>query len=135
MTIAEMIKLGIKGFKPSDIRKINESGIATSEIIDLAENGYSSADVSELIQLAGEAEQVQPGNIEQTEPSGPAESSGYEGEKQDEYKAKYEAQTAELEHLKKQLEAAQNQNASRNLGTADQTSTAEKLHEIFKNIY
>ena len=63
MKIADMIKLGVKGFKPSDIKTINESGIDTESIINLAENGYSVTDVSELISLAQtSAESLQPGN-------------------------------------------------------------------------
>ena len=136
MNLAEMIKLGVKGFKPADIRKINESGIPTDQIIDLAKNGYSTADVNELIALAGEGEKVQPGNEEKQEPSGPVVTSqGNEGELQDDYKEKYEAQAAELEKLKKSLKEVQDQFASQNLGPADPEEPRKQVQEIFKNIY
>lgn len=136
MTIAEMIKLGIHGFKPADIKEINAAGIATDQIIDLAKNGYSTADVKELISLAGEVETVQPGNEEQPEKLGPADQTGNEGDTgNDEYKKQLEAQAAELEKLKKQLETAQNKNASRNLGPGTPEDPEEKVKEIFKDIY
>ena len=135
MTIAEMIKLGVKGFKPSDIREINESGIPTDQIIDLAKNGYSTADVKELITLAGESGKLQPGNGEQNEPSGPVVPPVNEGEGQDDYKLKYEQQAAEMEKLKSALKEVQNQFASQNLGTEVQEDPRQKLQEIFKSIY
>ena len=36
MKLTDMIKMGMKGFKPSDIKQINESGIPTEEVIKLA---------------------------------------------------------------------------------------------------
>ena len=135
MNLAEMIKLGVKGFKPADIRKINESGIPTDQIIDLAKNGYSTADVNELISLAGESEEVQPGNNEKHEPSGPVVPQENEGDKQDDYKEKYETQAAELEKLKKSLKEVQDQFASQNLGPADPEDPRKQVQEIFKNIY
>ena len=33
MKLTDMIKMGMKGFKPSDIKQINESGISTEEVI------------------------------------------------------------------------------------------------------
>ena len=135
MTIAEMIKLGVKGFKPSDIREINESGIPTDQIIDLARNGYSTADVKELITLAGKSGQLQPGNGEHIEPSGPVVPLEHEGAEQDDYKIKYEQQAAEMEKLKSALKEVQNQFASQNLGTEVQEDPRQKLQEIFKSIY
>ena len=135
MTIAEMIKLGVKGFKPSDIREINESGIPTDQIIDLAKNGYSTADVKELITLAGESGQSQPGNEEHSEPSGPVVPPENKGAEQDDYKIKYEQQAAEMEKLNSALKEVQNQFASQNLGTEVQEDPRQKLQEIFKSIY
>ena len=137
MKIADMIKLGVKGFKPSDIKTINESGIDTESIINLAENGYSVTDVSELITLAqASAETLQPGNVGQADPQVPADHPGTEGAKQDDdYKEKFKAQEVELENLKKQLEAAQNRNSQLNLGGSEPKDNRTTVQEIFKNIY
>ena len=135
MKIAEMIKLGVKGFKPSDIKQINESGIATDEIISLAENGYSASDVNELITLARESGAVQPGNDEPKAAQEPAQLSGHEGEQAAYDNEELKAKDAEIEKLKKTLEAVQNQNSSRNLGPAEQKDPREGIREIFKGIY
>ena len=136
MKLAEMIKLGMKGFKPSDIKQINESGMSTDEIISLAESGYSITEVNELISMAGNDESLQPGNEALTDQHGPADPAGNEGDKQtDEYKQQIADQNAELEKLKKTLEAVQNQNSRKNLGSADPEDSEKQLQEIFKNIY
>ena len=135
MKIAEMIKLGVKGFKPSDIKQINESGIGTDEIISLAENGYSAKDVNELITLAQESGAVQPGHDEPIAAQEPAQLSGHEGEKTVYDNEEIKAKDAEIEKLKKTLEAVQNQNSSRNLGPAEQKDPREEIREIFKGIY
>ena len=136
MKLAEMIKLGVKGFKPSDIRMINDSGIDTDTIINLAENGYSAGDVSELITLAQEsAESVQPGNMEQADPQEPADHSGDEGAKQDDYIEKINAQEMELTKMKKMLEAAQTQNSQKNLGGSEPKDNRKEVQEIFRQIY
>ena len=136
MTIAEMVKLGVKGFKPADIRSIQESGIDVKEIISLAENGYSAADVNQLIELAGTGEQVQPGNDAKTDPSGPEESAGNEGDKsRDDYKNEIAEKDSEIEKLKKALNAAQKQNSTKNLGDPDPIDNRTTLQNIFKGIY
>ena len=136
MNLIEMVKLGVNGFKPSEIKKINESGIATDDIISLAKNGYSADDVNELITMASQQTgSVQLGNDEHTEPSGPADPSGYESDKQAEYIEKINAQEAELEKLKKTLEAVQTQNSSKNLGGAEPKDPRKDVQEIFKQIY
>jgi len=135
MKIAEMIKLGVKGFKPSEIRSINDSGISTDEIISLAESGYSASDVNELITLAQESGAVQPGHDEPTAAREPAQLSGNEGEKEAVYLDKIKAQDAEIEKLKATLATVQNQNTSRNLGPKEQPDPRKEIREIFKGIY
>ena len=134
MKLTDMIKMGMKGFKPSDIKQINESGIPTEEVIKLAENGYSVSEVNELISMADKEPEVQPGNNEQNEASEPVlESSGTEGEKTSE--DIMQEKESEIENLKKQLQAAQLQNTQRNLGPADPQSAEDKVKEIFKQLY
>lgn len=137
MKIAEMIKLGAKGFKPSDIRDLSGSGMSTDDVIKLAENGYSVADVRELINLAGSEETVQPGNEEPTEQQGPAALSGNTGEDngQPDYKETIKAQQDELDKLRRSLETLQQENSRRNLGGTEQKTSREKVQEIFRQLY
>lgn len=140
MNIAEMIKLGMKGFKPSDIRSINESGIETKDIISLAENGYKAADVNELIAFAKEnakqtAEQpvVQP-ETSGDEPQGPADHTDT-GAGNVDYDTQLAEQNTEIANLKKQLAAAQRANSQRNLGSAEPVNPRSAVQEAFKQIY
>lgn len=135
MKLTDMIKLGIKGFKPAEIKQLNGSGIDTDEIIKLAENGYSVGEINELITLSAESEEVQPGNEGQQDTHGPEENAGDKGAKQDDYIEKINAQEKEIAGLKKTLEAVQNQNASKNLGAAEPKDPRKELQEIFKSIY
>lgn len=136
MKLAEMIKLGVKGFKPSDIKAINESGISTDEIINLAENGYSTADVNELIALAGSGEELQPGNNAPSEPQGPAVPAENNGEEsKDDYIEKIREQDAKIVNLTKQLEAAQTQNSRRSLSQPNQITPRDQIREAFMQIY
>lgn len=140
MNIAEMIKLGMKGFKPSDIRSINESGIETKDIISLAENGYKAADVNELIAFAKEnakqtAEQpvVQPETSED-KPQGPADRTDT-GAGNVDYDKQLAEQNTEIANLKKQLAAAQRANSQQNLGSAEPVDPRSAVQEAFKQIY
>ena len=140
MNIAEMIKLGMKGFKPSDIRSINESGIDTKDIISLAENGYKAADVNELIAFAKEnakqtAEQpvVQPETSED-KPQGPADHTDT-GAGSVDYDKQLAEQNTEIANLKKQLAAAQRANSQQNLGSNEPANPRSAVQEAFKQIY
>lgn len=134
MNIAEMIKLGMKGIKPSEIKELKESGMTAEDCIKLAENGYSVADMKELVSLAGDDKTVQPGDEDQKEPVGPqVNESGHEGDEGNEDKLK--EKDAELEKLKTELAAAQEKNSRRNLGTEGEKDPREELKEIFRNIY
>lgn len=135
MKLTDMIKLGMKGFKPAEIKQLNTSGIASDEIIKLAENGYSLDEINELISLSGEEEEVQPGNEGGQEPHGPEETTGDKGDEQVDYKEKLTAQEKEIAELKKTLEAVQNKNAASDLGKADPKDPRKELQEIFKSIY
>lgn len=136
MKLTDMIRLGVKGFKPAEIKQLNGSGIETDEIIKLAENGYSLADINELITLSGDEEKVQPGNEgDEQEAHGPEQNAGHEGDKQDDYIEKINSQEKEIAELKKTLQEVQNKNASSNLGPADPKDPRKELQEIFKSIY
>ena len=135
MKLTDMIKLGIKGFKPSDIKQINESGMPTDEVIKLAESGYSVSEVNELISLADKEPEVQPGNEEQNNASGPVQGTAQEPKVQEPSEDIVQEKESEIENLKKQLQAAQLQNTQRNLGPADPQSAEDKVKEIFKQLY
>lgn len=132
MKLSEMIKLGLNGLKPADIKEINEAGISTDDAISLTKNGYSIADMKELITLAGTEEEVQPGNEVTTEQHGPAVPTENKGDDGNDDKLK--AQESEIEKLKTALKQMQEQNTTRNLGTV-QEDPDQKLKEIFKGIY
>lgn len=136
MNIAEMIKLGMKGFKPSDIRSINDSGIETKDIISLAESGYKAADVNELIAFAKETAETkaeQPVSQE-LEPHGPADTPA-QGEQKTDYDKQLADQSAEIAKLKQQLAAAQKANSQQNLGSAEPVNPRQAVQNIFKEIY
>lgn len=133
MKLSEMIKLGLNGLKPSDIKEINEAGISTDDAISLTKNGYSIADMKELITLAGTEEQVQPGNEEPKIQQGPAEPSEHEGDNGNDDKLK--AQESEIEKLKTTLKQMQEQNTTRDLGKTPVQSPDDKVKEIFRGIY
>ena len=135
MELTKMLKLGAKGFKPADIKRIGESGINTDEIITLAESGYSSADVDELIKLASESGALQPGNEADNKEPVPTGKDN-EGDQGIDYKSEYEAKLKELEEVKKSLKQVQNDFASKDLSGVIPTKTArEVIQEAFKNLY
>ena len=133
MKLSEMIKLGLNGLKPSDIKEINEAGISTDDAINLTKNGYSIADMKELITLAGTEEKVQPGNEVTMEQHGPAVPTEHEGDNGNDDILK--AQESEIEKLKTALKQMQEQNTTRDLGTVPVQSPDDKVKEIFKGIY
>lgn len=133
MNLADMIKLGLKGIKPSEIKELNASGISADDAINLAKNGYTVTDMKELISLAGDDMQVQPGNNEPNGSQGPAIPSGNEGDKGNDDITK--ALEAENEKLKADIKKLQSQNASRNLGAPEPVDNRKQVQEIFKSIY
>lgn len=137
MGIADLIKLGAHGFKPSEIKEFKEKGISSEEVIRLSENGYTAADINELITLSGEGVSVQPGNEGAQNPPGPAEEPGNEGaEDKPDYKAQAEAAAREAEELKKKLAEAQARNSARDLSGGAPVKTArEQVQEAFRQIY
>ena len=135
MKLTEMIKLGSRGFKPSDIKELEQAGVQTDDVINLAENGYSAADIKELITLAGSEEKVQPGNEEHGDDPGPDQSSGHEGDDKVDYKAEFEKQKAELDELKQTISTIQLDNSHKNLGSGEPDDPRKTIQEAFKNLY
>lgn len=135
MKLTDMIKLGIKGFKPSDIKQINESGMPTDEVIKLAESGYSVSEVNELISLADKEPEVQPGNDEQNNASGPVQGTALETKVTETGEDIVQEKESEIEKLKQQLATAQAANTQRNLSPADPQSAEDQVKEIFKQLY
>ena len=136
MGLADYIKLGSYGFKPSEIRSFKEKGIPSDQVIRLAENGYSVADVNELITLAGNDGSLQPGNEEHDNPAGPQNSPENEGAKaESDYKKQLEEMTRKNDELEKKLAAAQQANSSRNPGPAEVKTARETMQEAFRALY
>lgn len=137
MGLADLLKLGLRGFTPAEIKTFRDSGISTDEVIRLSENGYSAADINELITLGGTGEQVQPGNEEHTDPSGPADLSGNEGDPEESsYKKRLDDQEKEIEEQKKLLQKLQEKNSSRDLsGSGPHMTARDQVQEAFKNLY
>ena len=137
MGLADYIKLGAHGFKPAEIKQFKTAGVSMEEVIRLSESGYSAADISELITLAGEGEQLQPGNNEEKEPHGPADASGNEGEDdKPDYKKEAEDAQKEAADLRKKLAEAQLKNANKDLSGGSPVKTArEQVQEAFRTLY
>ena len=136
MGLADFIKLGSMGFKPSEIRELNKQGISTNEVAQLAENGYSVAEINELISLSGTDEKTTAGIQGADEQSGPIVPPANDGEKASaDYKEALDAAQKEAEELKKKLLIAQEQNSRRNLGSVEQTTNREKVQEAFRGLY
>ena len=137
MGLADFIKLGSMGFKPSEIKGFKEQGIPTEQVVKLAENGYSVAEINELITLSGTDEQLQPGNGEQTPSAGPQVTPDNEGAKaEQQYKEQLEEMQKAKDELEKKLAAAQQANSSRNLASAANMKTPrEQVQEAFRGLY
>ncbi len=135
MKITESIKLATKGFKPADIKQIEDAGINTDDIIKLAESGYSPSDVSELITLAQEKEEdVQPKTKAEEVPEASA-GTGDQGSENDDLIKEIESKDEEIKNLKSTISKIQSGNASRNLGGSDEKSNREKVQEAFATLY
>lgn len=135
MELVNLLKLGTMGFKPADIKKINEAGINTDQIIDLAKNGYSTADVNELITLTqDQVDSTQPAeDVKPKEPEGANNNPGDNAS--EDYKKELEQKTKELDELKKTVSDLQNKIVSRNVGGGNQVSNREKFQEALKGLY
>lgn len=135
MDILKVIKLGTHGFKPADIKAINESGIDTDDVIKLAESGYSVNDVNELITLTKEenTESIRRDDVAVVPDN--TDSIAREESKVD-YTKELAEKNAEIEKLTKQVSMLQNANANRDRsGQLNIKSPRESLQEAIANIY
>lgn len=135
MKAIDMIKLATKGFKPSEIKKINEKGIDTEQIIQLSDAGYSVNDIDDLISMIGDipddnpTDTADPGNDPGTPDKTPEDNKDKEHQSDDK-----NVTNDETEQLKKQLAAAQNMLASKDLSGANVESPEDKFKEALRNL-
>lgn len=135
MKAIDMIKLATKGFKPSEIKRINEKGIDTEQIIQLSDAGYSVNDVDDLINMIGDIPDdnptgtADPGNDPGTPDKTPEDNKDKEHQNDD-----TNVTNDETEKLKQQLAAAQNMLASKDLSGTKIESPEDKFKEALRNL-
>lgn len=129
------LKLAMKGFKPADIRRINESGIDHESIIAMSEQGYTVKDVDELIKLASEEPGTTAGGDgqENKEPEKPAETKPEPDVVN--YKEENEKLKKELAESQETLKRIQDQNASKDLGGGQTEDPNKAVQAAFMGLY
>lgn len=130
MELLNAIKLGTMGFKPSDIKQFNESGIDSEQVIELAKAGYKAEDVSELIKLASMEPKPEP-------PTPPATLPDDAGKEAGETKAQEDIDKLrkELEEEKAKLVTLQKQNAQKNLGPDKTETPRQTFQNALRSLY
>ena len=129
------LKLAMKGFKPADIRRINEAGIDHESIIAMSEQGYTVKDVDELIKLASEEPGTTAGGNgqENKEPEKPAETKPEPDVVN--YKEENEKLKKELAESQETLKRIQDQNASKDLGGGQTEDPNKAVQNAFMGLY
>ena len=129
------LKLAMKGFKPADIRRINEAGIDHESIIAMSEQGYTVKDVDELIKLASEEPGTTAGGNGQDnkEPEKPAETKPEPDTVN--YKEELEKLKKELAESQETLKRIQDQNASKDLGGGEPEDPNKAVQAAFMGLY
>lgn len=129
------LKLAMKGFKPADIRRINEAGIDHESIIAMSEQGYTVKDVDELIKLASEEPGTTAGGNgqENKEPEKPAETKPEPDTVN--YKEELEKLKKELAESQETLKRIQDQNASKDLGGGEPEDPNKAVQAAFMGLY
>ena len=129
------LKLAMKGFKPADIRRINEAGIDHESIIAMSEQGYTVKDVDELIKLASEEPGTTAGGNgqENKEPEKPAETKPEPDTVN--YKEENEKLKKELAESQETLKRIQDQNASKDLGGGETEDPNKAVQAAFMGLY
>ena len=91
MKLTDSIKLAVKGYKPADIKRLDESGLDTDTILALSGAGYTVNDVDELINIAskGPEQQEPPKEPEGKMPDNPDGQSGADDPDNVDYKQKF----------------------------------------------
>ena len=136
MKLTDSIKLAVKGFKPADIKRLDESGLDTETILALSGAGYSVNDVDELINNASEGpkEQEPPKEPEEKMPDNSTGQSGAEPDDVD-YKQKLADTMKLLEESQQTIKRLQEQNASKSLQTPEQKTPKQMVDDALRNLY
>lgn len=138
MKLTDSIKLAVKGYKPADIKRLDESGLDTETILQLSGAGYSVTDVDELINIASDGRKAEGSNNNDTSNDEPdANDVSNKEEKPDDvdYKKMFEESQKMLTESQELVKKLQDMNASKNLGSASVKSPRELVDEALKNLY
>ena len=137
MKLTDSIKLAVKGYKPADIKRLDESGLDTDTILALSGAGYSVNDVDELINIAskGPEQQEPPKEPEGKLPDNPDGQSGAEDPDNVDYKQKLADTMKLLEESQQTIKKLQEQNASKSFPTPEQKSHKELVDDALRNLY
>ena len=137
MKLTDSIKLAVKGYKPADIKRLDESGLDTDTILALSGAGYSVNDVDELINIAskGPDQQEPPNEPEGKLPDNPDGQSGAEDPDNVDYKQKLADTMKLLEESQQTIKKLQEQNASKSLTNPEQKSPKEIVDDALRNLY
>ena len=129
------LKLAMKGFKPADIRRINESGIDHESIIAMSEQGYTVKDVDELIKLASEEPGTTAGGDgqENKEPEKPAETKPEPDTVN--YKEEIEKLKKDLAESQDTIKRIQEKNAATDLGGGQTEDPNKAVQAAFMGLY
>lgn len=122
MKFGEIVKLTTAGYKPADIRELDEITKETPDALSLALNGSSLADVKELITLASGEE----ANAEPEKPEQP------EGAAEPDYKKLYEELKEKSDTLERTIKDIQSNN-QRQDQSGNIKSEEEQVAEIIRS--
>ena len=138
MKLTDSIKLAVKGYKPADIKRLDESGLDTETILQLSGAGYSVTDVDELINIASDGRKAEGSNNDVSNTDEPDNNdTSNKDEKSDDvdYKKMFEESQKMLTESQELVKKLQDMNASKNLGGASVKSPRELVDEALKNLY
>ena len=128
MKLTDSIKLAVKGFKPADIKRLDESGLDTDTILALSGAGYTVNDVDELINIASKGPE---GKL----PDNPDGQSGTEDPDNVDYKQKLADTMKLLEESQQTIKKLQEQNASKSLQNPEQKTPKQMVDDALRNLY
>ena len=136
MKLTDSIKLAVKGYKPADIKRLDESGLNTDTILALSGAGYTVNDVDELINIASKGPEQQEPTKEPGE-NLPDNSTGQIGEESDsvDYKAKLDETLRLLEESQQTIKRLQEANASKSLTNPEQKTPKQMVDDALRNLY
>ena len=137
MKLTDSIKLAVKGYKPADIKRLDESGLDTDTILALSGAGYTVNDVDELINIAskGPEQQEPPKEPEGKLPDNPDGQSGADDPDNVDYKQKFADTMKLLEESQQTIKKLQEQNASKSLTNPEQKTPKQMVDDALRNLY